>query len=221
MKPSRNDPFDLNLSLRGLGNLISILCTEVYTYAYIMTFKRSMKMYKKEFYDSAAVPIEDLDFFQHTGDLSVENCMEVFSKLAAYKTQLTLILGIDEEEDLTNERIALAATRYQPYYLMFKKSKSYKRLRLYYERLLVETIECLFTYACMLTAQSYKIPAVLKKQFERSDEESLRLLNADDHHVLMISQLIQDLRYSLTELRTIIAGRQVKTMTVRKKQSSH
>ena len=52
MKNSRNDPFDLNLCIRGLGSLVTSLHSDIYEYAYHLTFKRSMKMYASEFYDT-------------------------------------------------------------------------------------------------------------------------------------------------------------------------
>ncbi|WP_442591887.1 hypothetical protein ACSBL2_11725 [Pedobacter sp. AW31-3R] len=217
MKTSVNDPFDVDICLRGLGNMISLIIDDVYEYAYVLTFKRSMKMYSKEFHDPDEVPVLDLAFFQNTGDLYVTNCAEANGKLVAYKLKLINILNIDEIHDFNDEVLDNEGDRYKPYYLMYKKSKSYKKLRQYYERLLVETIKCLFTYACVLTAQSYRVPSILRKQFNLPDDQCFRLLNTDDLHVQLLIELIIDLKKSLAELREITEKQLAKTIARRKK----
>lgn len=205
MKNSRNDLFKLNLCIRGLGNLVTDLHSDIYEYAYILTFRRSMKIYAKEFYDPDDAPMNDLEYFSKTGDLYVTNCYRSIMKLIDYKLELTKRFGIDETEDLLNGAIILESERYKPYCLISKRSKSYKKLVLYYERLLVESIKSLYTYACVLTAQSYKIPRVLTKQFELPEPDCYRLLNSDDNNVLLLNALIVDLKIVLLDLRRIKA----------------
>ncbi|WP_442591535.1 hypothetical protein ACSBL2_09930 [Pedobacter sp. AW31-3R] len=217
MKTSVNDPFDVNICLRGLGNMISFVLDDVYEYAYVLTFKRSMRMYKKEFHDPDEVPVLDLAFFYTTGDLYVTNCAEANFKLADYKLKLIDILNIDEVHDFHDEVLDNESYRYKPYYLMYKKSKSYKKLKQYYERLLVETIKCLFTYACVLTAQRYRVPPILRKQFNLADDQCFRLLNSDDLHVQLLIELIIDLKKSLAELREITEKQLAKTISRRRK----
>ncbi len=216
MKNSRNDPFDLNLCIRGLGSLVTSLHSDIYEYAYYLTFKRSMKMYASEFYGPWEVYISDMDFFLTTGDDYVCNCYASIKRLVIYKTELVIRFGIDEQSDFANEVIILESRRYKPYYLRYKYSKSYKKLMLYYERLLVESIKCLYTYACVLTAQSYKIPLVLKKQFESTEPTCYRLLNSDDNNVIMLQGLIVDLKKILTDLRRITAEKLLKPIARRR-----
>ncbi len=212
MKNSRNDIFDLNLCIRGLGNLVTDLHSDIYEYAYILTFRRSMKIYAKEFYDPDDAPMNDLEYFLTTGDLYVTNCYWSIIKLIDYKLELTKRFGIDETDDLLNDAIILESERYKPYCLISKRSKSYKKLVLYYERLLVESIKSLYTYACVLTAQSYKIPRVLTKQFELAEPDCYRLLNSDDNNVLLLNALIVDLKIVLLDLKRIKAEMLFKTI---------
>lgn len=218
MRNSRIDPFDLNLCIRGLGDLVTDLHSDIYEYAYILTFKRSMKMYAKEFNDSADAPIDDLEYFLTTGDLYVVNCYQAMQKLIDYKFELMRRFGIDEVDDLLDDAILLESKRYKPYCLISKRSKSYKKLILYYERLLVETIKCLYTYTCVLTAQSYKIPRVLTKQFDLPEPDCYRLLNSDDNNVVLLNELIVDLKIVLVDLRRINAEKLLKTLSNRRKR---
>jgi len=112
-----------------------------------------------------------------------------------------LRFGIDEEEDGEDETIILQAGRFKPYIL---RSKSYKKLRLYYERTIAETIDSLYLYACAITAESNKIPLVLKKQFKLPEQECLKLLNQDDNNVVLIKELIIGLKKDLNEIRLLI-----------------
>ncbi|WP_442587779.1 hypothetical protein ACSBL2_17175 [Pedobacter sp. AW31-3R] len=217
-KPSRKDPFDLNLTFRGLGNLVTELYDNIYEYAYVFTFKRSMKMYREEFYDAYEVPIDDLSFFNNTGDPYVEHCMLVFELLAKYKIRLREIFGLDELCDLEDERVIHEAKRYAPYMLLYKHSKSYKRLKLYYERQLSECCLCFFTYACMLTAQRYQIPRQLMKPYDSPDGSWKRLLNDEDYQVALLIDLISDLKKCLADLRDIMNKQMAKTIARRKKK---
>jgi hypothetical protein len=63
MKVSRNDPFDINLSIRGLVVILTFMRAGLYEYTYYLTFKRSMKSHSKEFTNAWEEEIEHLDFF--------------------------------------------------------------------------------------------------------------------------------------------------------------
>jgi|GEM_PF-1585839 len=215
MKVSRNDPFDLHLSIRGLGVMITYMHSDLYEYMYYLTFKRAMKSHSNEFSNPWLQPIEHHDFFEKTGDPFVNNLYSTTGKLIDAKHELTLRWGIDEEEDLRDDGIVAQAQRYHPYLLLFKKSKSYKKLTAYYERALTELISCLYSYACACTAKSYKIPLVLKKQFDLPVPESLRLLNHDDAHVALLKDLIIDLYTDLNELRLLRDKKYNKNMTTK------
>jgi len=207
MNISRNDPFDLNLCMRGLAVLITYLYSDVYEYLYYFTFKRILKPYAKEFNHAWEVSIEDLVFFKDSEDPIVRNCYSVQHRLIDYKFQLNLRLGVDEEEEIANELVDLQANRYWPYILVHKRAKSYKRLKLHYERALSGYIECLYLYACALTAQSYKIPLLLKKQLNMPGQDGLRLLNKDDNNVALLMELISELKKDLSDLSLLTQKR--------------
>ncbi|CAM3959095.1 hypothetical protein SAMN06265348_104226 [Pedobacter westerhofensis] len=204
MKVSRNDPFDLNLSVRGLGVSITYMHSDLYEYMYYLTFKRSMKSHSREFRNPWEQSIDHLDFFGQTDDPFVQNMYSATGKLIEAKYELCIRWGIDEEEDLINEDILVQSQRYQPYLLMFKRSKSYKKLLAYYERALTDFISCLYLYACAYTAQSFKIPQVLKKQFDLPEPEQLRLLNQDDNTVALLKDLISGLNQDLAALKILM-----------------
>lgn len=52
----------------------------------------------------------------------------------------------------------------------------------------------LYLHASAITAQTYKTPLMLKKQFHLSEEESLRLLNQDEDNVMLLKDLITILK---------------------------
>jgi len=189
--------------MRGLGVLMTYMHSDLYEYMYYLTFKRTMKSYSKEFNDAWAQGIDDIDFFGKTDDPFVKNCNHVHDQIIDCKLELMVRFGIDEVEDLENEALILQSTRFRPYFLLYKRSKSYKKLKLYYERTLIGFTECLYWYACAITAQSYKIPLVLKKQLVLSDQESLRLLNQDDNNVELLKDLIQRLQKDLGALKLL------------------
>ncbi len=216
MKNSTKDPFDLNLCMRGFGNRLTTVHSDVYEYCYYLTFKRSMKMYASEFNDPDDAPVHDLGFFETTGDAYVTNCFQALKSLINCKLELINRFGIIEEDDLDDERLRLESDRYKPYFLRSKRSKSYKRLKLYYERLLVETIKCLSTYVCVLTAKSYKVPRVLKKQMLLPEPECYRLLNPDDNNVMLLQEIIVVLKNILLDFRRISAEHLLKTIAHRR-----
>lgn len=189
MKPSRNDLFDFNLCMRGLGNLVTHMHSEIYEYVYYFTFKKSLKSYQRDFSDPWEQHLEDDEFFRATDDPVVICCLDTMQRLVDYKLKLNLIFQIDEMNDLRDEMIITESTRFQPYLLTYKHSKSYRKLKGYYERTLSGFINSLLLYACALTAQSNKIPLVLKRQLKLPGATSLRLLNQDDVHVEMLKEL--------------------------------
>lgn len=198
---SRNDPFDLRLCMRGLSVLVTYMHSDIYEYVFHFTFKKSLKSYAAEFKDPWEQHLEDDEFFRDTDDPLVINCLETMDKLIDYKLELNVIFGIDELEDLESEAIILESSRFQPYLLFYKHSKSYKKLKSYYERSILGFIESLSLYAYALTAQSYKIPLVLRRQLKLPGQESLRLLNHDDSHVEMIKKLIIALQKDVDDFR--------------------
>jgi len=202
-KISSSDPFDLNLCMRGLGNIVTYMHSDLYEYMYYFTFKRAMKKYAMDFKDPWEQNIEEAAFFHSVDDPFVQNCSKAESKLIKYKQEITLRFGIDEIEDLNDNEIIRQSHRFRPYFLVFKRSKSYKKLKLQYERALSGFIECLYLYACALTARSNKIPRVLKSKMNLPDDESFRLLNHDDANVVLLIELITGLRSELNAFRLL------------------
>ena len=207
MKISRNDPFDLSLCMRGLGVLTTYMHSHIYEFVYYMTFKRSMKSYAKDFKHAWEQYIADNEFFEKIDDPFVQNFLVSQNRLVEFKLELILRFGIEEDDDLENEMIVAQAERFRPYLMMHKRAKSYKKLKLYYERTLEGIIESLYLYACALTVQSYKIPLVFKRQFQLEGELWGRLLNQDDNSVELIKELITELKVDLSNLRLLMTGK--------------
>lgn len=215
MKPSRNDPFDLNLCIRGLGNLLTAIHSDLYEYVYYLTFRRSMRAYRDDFPHPYIEDIEHMVFFENTGDPYVSSCLSAHNKIAKAKIELSIRWGIDELEDLENESIIIEELRFRPYLSCYKNSKSYKRMTLIYERSLIGIIESLYLYACALTAQSNKIPLVLKRQFKLDDDLSLRLLNEDDNNVSFLKTLIVGLKEDLLHFQSLLKEREDKAIAAK------
>jgi hypothetical protein len=203
MKLSRNDPFDLNLCMRGLGVLITYMHSDIYEYVYHFAFKKPLKSYARDFKDPWEQPIEHDDFFKELNDPVVTNSLHTMERLIDCKLELNLRFGIDEIEDLDNDVIVSESDRFKPYLLVHKRSKSYKKLKQYYERTLTGFIESLSLYACALTAQRYKIPLVLKRQLSLPGQESLMLLNQDDNNVELIKDLVIALKQDLSDFKSL------------------
>lgn len=215
MRVSGSDPFDLKLCMRGLGILVTYMHSDVYEYVYHFTFKKSLKLYASDFKDPWIQHIEDDEFFRNTDDPLVSNCLNTMRRLIEYKAGLNLIFGIDEVEDLEDEFIVAESSRFRPFTLVFKRSKSYKKLKIYYERTLSGFIESLSLYAYVLTAQRYKIPLVLKRQLNLPGQESLRLLNHDDTNVEMLKELIVNLKNDLDEFRDLSLSKAARRLSRR------
>ncbi|KIO75822.1 hypothetical protein TH53_18145 [Pedobacter lusitanus] len=204
MKVSREDPFDQNLCIRGLGVLTTYMHSDLYEYVYYLTFKRSMKAYAKDFNDAWEKSIDEDEFFKKIDDPFVQNCRSAQLKLIDLKMELILRFGIEETEDLENGTIVIQSQRFRPFVLLYKRSKSYKKLKLYYLRTLVGIIECLYFYACVLTIQSNKIPLMFKKQFKLPDQEWSWLLNQDDNNVRLLTEVISGLKEDLGQLKRLV-----------------
>ena len=203
MMISTKDQFNLNSSVRGLSVLTMRIYSDIYEYTYHFTFKKSMKSYAKDFNDPWEQYIGEPQFFLGIDDPFVQNCLTVELRLIHFKWELMLRFGIPEEST-DDEAVILQSERFKPYLLYYKKSKSYKKLGLYYERTLMATIDCLYFYACAITAQSNKIPLVFKRQFKFPEKECMKLLNHDDSTVELLEQLIIGLKKDLNELRLLI-----------------
>jgi len=202
MEISTKEPFNVNLCMRGLGVLVTTMHSDIYEFVYHLTFKRSLKMYANEFKKPLEDIIPDDEFFEKIDDPYVQNFMIPMNKLIEFKLELMLRFGIDEAEDLEDDFI-LSQTKFTPYRLVFKRSKSYSKLLSYYDRSLSATINSLSLYACALTAQSYKIPMLLRAQLKQPGLDNLKLLNRDDNNVDLLLDLIIELKKSLEAFRIL------------------
>lgn len=204
MKTSTNDPFDLDTCTRGLSILMTSVHSDFYEFVYYLTFKKAFRQYYSEFNDPWELPIEDGDFFNEVDDPFVQNCLKAFTIIGHTKAELNTWFGIDEFEDGQTAKYVFEGMRFKPYQSFYKRARSYKKLKLCYERSLSEFIHSLFLYACALTAQSNKIPLLLKRQFNHSNDDAFRLLNQDDDQVALLITLMKDLKKRLNELRLLI-----------------
>ncbi|MBC8986738.1 hypothetical protein H9X96_13225 [Pedobacter sp. N36a] len=204
MKTSTNDPFELDTCIRGLSILMASVHSDFYEFVYYLTFKKAFRQYYSEFNDPWELPIEDGHFFDEVDDPFVQNCLKAFTKIGDTKAELNAWFGIDEYEEGQTAKYALEGMRFKPYQSFYKRAKSYKKLKLCYERSLAEFIHSLFLYACALTAQSNKVPLLLKRQFNLTNDESFRLLNRDDDQVALLIGLMKELKKMLNELRLLI-----------------
>lgn len=202
MEISTKEPFNVNLCMRGLGVLVTTMHSDIYEFVYHLTFKRSLKMYANEFKKPLEDIIPDDEFFEKVDDPYVRNFMIPMNKLIEFKLELMLRFGIDEAEDMEDDFI-LSQTKFTPYRLVFKHSKSYSKLLSYYDRSLSGTINSLSLYACALTAQSYKIPMLLRAQLKEPGLDNLKLLNRDDNNVDLLLDLIIELKKSLEAFRIL------------------
>ncbi|MBB2149038.1 hypothetical protein [Pedobacter gandavensis] len=207
MKTSRNDPFDLDICIRGLSMMMGTVHSDFYEFVYYLTFKKAFKEYYSEFNNPWEFPIGDGTFFDDVDDPFVQNCLHAFTIIGKAKFELDGWFGIEAFEDHDPDEDTMfffEGMRFKPYQMHFKRNKSYKKLKLGYERSLAEFIHSLFLYACALTAQSNKIPLVLKKQFKLSNDDAFRLLNQDDDQVVLLIGLMKRLKKMLNELRLSI-----------------
>ncbi|MCX2451618.1 hypothetical protein OQX61_10120 [Pedobacter sp. PLR] len=203
MKTSTNDPFDLDNCIRGLSMLMSSVHSDFYEFIYYLTFKKEFKAYYSEFNNPWESPIEDGAFFDDVEDPCVQNCLKAFTMIGQAKEELNTWFGISDEEgeEVRMATYAIEGMRFKPFQVFFKRSKSYKKLKLSYERSLAEFIHSMFLYSCALTAQSNKIPLLLKRQFKLANDDAFRLLNQDDNQVVLLIGLMKGLKKLLNELR--------------------
>lgn len=204
MKPSNKDPFDYHTTIRALGVTLTYMHSDLYEYMYYLTFKRSMKSYAKEFNDAWEQSIDHDEFFQGTTDLIVKSCHQAQGRIIECKQELILRFGINEVDDMHDRELLAETHRFRSFHLLFKRSKSYKKLSNFYERTLAGFIECLFIHACAITAENYRIPLILKRQFKQPAEEWFRLLNHDDATVELLQALTLSLYQDLCGLRLIL-----------------
>ena len=204
MKALCKDPFDYILCIRGLGNLVTYMDSEIYEYLFYFTFRTVMKNYKLEFTDPWRNFIAEMEFFEEIDQPFVQHSYQVNQRLTALKNELVSRFLIEELVDLDDANVEEEADRFKPYTLFYKHSKSLKMLKHYYERTLKDIIRCLFLYACALTAGNNRIPPVLKDRMDLPHEEWSLLLNREDSTVQLLIETIRELKQSLETLQEIM-----------------
>lgn len=202
-KISVSDQFDAQLSIRGLIFQLAEMGNDMYEYSYYLTFKKTYKEDARVFNDAHEMPIEEQSFFLKTGDPFVINCCSVENKILDLKDELMRRFQIDEMDNTEDEVAEVQSERHVLYLLFYKRSKSYKRLKIQYERALLEYISYFYKFACVFTASNYRIPLIFKKQFLKDEAISLKLLNSDDDTVALLMEYIISLRVDLDAWRNL------------------
>jgi len=202
-KPSSKDTFDLNLLIRGFLYQLPFIRGNNYEYAYYFTFKRSMKAYAHEFSDPWEMMIDSDQFFLNTGDPVVVNCCKVSDSFTALEVELCNRFGIDNMEVVLDPVARYEGERYKPFRSCFKRLKNYKRLKIQYEGALQDYIDYLYRIGCVITTGKYRILPIFNRYFAGDEEASLRLLNDDDHIIVLIKRCIGEVRGFLNELKEL------------------
>jgi hypothetical protein len=202
-KISANDQFDLQLSIRGLIFQLVKMSEDIYEYAYYLTFKKTCKADAELFNNAWEMPVTHPHFFMETGDHLVINCCSVQKKIQDLIDELMRRFQIDDIKVREDEIAIIQSERHAPHMMIYKRSKSYKRLKLEYERTLLEYIYYFYKIACVCTASKYRIPLVLKRQFLKEEAVSLWLLNSDDDTVALLMEYIVSFRIDLAGVREL------------------
>lgn len=193
MKISTKDAFDLNLFVRGMGNQLTYMHNDIIDYMYHMTVRGGQKVSREELLDMDRRGLFNSKVYRQSADRNVRICASIDCKIREYKSKLCYRWGIDELEDLQDDYIIVEAKRFSPKLLRFKKSNNYLRVRVFYGKVLTGFVDCLYTYVCAATAQSYKIPLLRKKQFELCNRYDLRFHNDSEDIVRFINTLIDEI----------------------------
>jgi len=210
VKPSAKDPFDLELLIKGLIYQLIEMSSNTYEYTYYFTFKRSMKSYADHFNDAFEMPVDDQQFFLNTGDEVVINCCRVDKILIKLERALALSFGLELDQVAEDVDAETQSLRFAPLRMMYKHSKSYKKLKMFYERSVQDYIAYLYKICCVLTTRKYRIPSVFYKQFAKN-ESPFWLLNAEDKTIMLLTQAITSLKFELQLLRDLATTKKVKS----------
>lgn len=144
----------------------------------------------KEFNDPNDNMITDLDFFEDIDDPIVQHCFKTLGTIIEYQHNLLLRKGFDTYELLMDEKCREQAKRYMPVMDQLTRRKSYRKIALAYERFLKDFSNACYSYACVLSAGSYKIPSAMRTNVKYSNQGSFRLLSIEDYEVHSLTELI-------------------------------
>jgi hypothetical protein len=197
------DPFNYKLSLEGFNLRLAFMQSEIYDYTCTWTFRKEYKAFANDFEDRWDELVDDFEFFLRTEDPWVMHAVKVRKTMLQFADRLEEDYGLDWSIVEYDPEILAQSKRYAPFELVYMYTKSYKKLKLYYERTLISHINYLYTIACMFSAGKYRIPRVLKHNFKIDDPASLRLLNHDDELISLISEVIELLMGHLQDLNKL------------------
>lgn len=200
-KISADDPFNFQKSVKGFNLQLMFMYSQIYHFYYTFAFKRHMIKY--DYYDMFEELSDADDYFLKIEDPYVINGVKIRKLMIDCHTTLVLRFGIDVEDDLDDQQILAESQRRSPFVLQYKHPKSYKKLRFYYERTVTSQIRYLHDFACIFTASKYRIPLVLKRQYNLPYSISFKLLNDDDDTVKLIIELIKSLMPLYQEIRML------------------
>lgn len=193
MKTSRNDIFDLDLCISGLGNQLTFMHTDIYLFMYSMTFRSSQTASEKEFKEAMKNGEKNLKIFANSKNLDIRLCARIQWAIIKFKQELCSIWGIDERKDLADEMLREQAMRYSPRLIGEIKRRNYLKMSLSYAKILTGFVRCLNSYVCAITIQSYKIPMVPDKQVILCDKHSLDLPVENEKMVRFINNLLAEI----------------------------
>jgi len=197
------DPFELRPCLVGMG----VFITEAYYYildlCYYLTFKKSLKLMDREFYDPLLTPIIEIEFYKDIDDPIVRNGHDAGTLLTDYLYPFLLRNGLDEAEIFNEDLWIGQANRYATYG-SYALRKSYPQTALIYQRFLEGLSKSFYYYACALTMQSYQIPKHMRTAIDYSPQGSFKWLNVELYEVQSLVELIEALQEEEAKLKEIM-----------------
>ena len=207
MKASVNANFDRNLCLRALGVRLTFMRSNTYEYLYHMNFKRRMRRYSRTYRDPFKQHISKIEFFDGNKDPFYQHIYDVHILLRDWQNDFMYRMGcLSSWDDVQDEDILRESWRYADRNLVLKRSKSYDRLKLHFEKALVSYIHVVYRYACVLTVKNHRLPHQFKPLLSVYDNSSLRLLNTDDDHVCFLIDLLAKLVRHYKAVKKLVGG---------------
>lgn len=198
MKISGNDPFDLDLCIRGLGNQLTYMHNDIFDYMYNRIERPGRTPCINAFKELQENCLYDYRKFQSHKSHYVQLCFRIDQNIRKYKEVLCVIWNIDEAADLQDALIMEQAKRYSPRLLPFKKSRNFVKVDSFYAKVLTSFDECLHSYLCAIITGSYKIPIEKNAQVKLCEQNDLIPLSENEEIVPLLDGLIDDIRGDIT-----------------------
>lgn len=149
----------------------------------------------------------DYSQFENNKDTYVKLCFRIDLNIRRYKLELCTRWGIEETEDLQDERIIEQDRLFKPPLLRFKKFQ-----KLYQSEALLcgdsgRIVDCLHSYLCAITVQSSTVPMDRQEQFNLCDQCAFRGSNLQEEGVYFLNELIFNIIDDVNEYEKIIERR--------------